>query len=320
MMFKNIGPKPYVTKLLTTGIISGYDDGTFKPERSTTRAEFLRMLISALHEDPGVSREGHWAKSYENVAIEKGYLLKDEFDNLNQAITREEIAILVSRAINEMPTNLEEMKKVFIDYPEDVEKANHIAKIAGLGIIKGYDNGKFMPQSYATRAEVSTILIRVLDPTEREVPKKIEKPVDNTFIEPVIRVRHYSELSSQAFNQFAHNFAIFIDNFKEYDESYFTKVECINVPELNERDYLMWGDFKNYIRVRNDNWYPTDHTFQVSKGKIWSLNILFYTTLENMDKVKLYEGMELKFKISIKKGDKVKTYYQTVIAEEIITE
>lgn len=37
-----------VTKLAERGIISGYPDGTFKPEKTVTRAELLKMILAAL--------------------------------------------------------------------------------------------------------------------------------------------------------------------------------------------------------------------------------------------------------------------------------
>ena len=37
-----------ITKMSETGIVSGYPDGTFRPDNSITRAEFSSILVRAL--------------------------------------------------------------------------------------------------------------------------------------------------------------------------------------------------------------------------------------------------------------------------------
>ncbi len=65
--------KAYITALTEAGIVSGYPDGTFKPDRHITRAEMVTMLVRAVKladkmdslEQPMPSFEdvgpGHWA-------------------------------------------------------------------------------------------------------------------------------------------------------------------------------------------------------------------------------------------------------------------
>ncbi|HOP71490.1 MAG TPA: S-layer homology domain-containing protein, partial [Bacillota bacterium] len=69
-----------VLKLADLGIISGYPDGTFKPDNLVTRAEFAKMIVCMLGlESAAKSLEGeavpfadvdadHWAAGYINVA------------------------------------------------------------------------------------------------------------------------------------------------------------------------------------------------------------------------------------------------------------
>ncbi|NLC77138.1 MAG: S-layer homology domain-containing protein, partial [Clostridia bacterium] len=73
-----------ITLLTAKGLIGGYPDGSFRPERGVTRAEFARMLISALNmEESAWALEGgsqlfrdvpltHWARVYIQLAWELG--------------------------------------------------------------------------------------------------------------------------------------------------------------------------------------------------------------------------------------------------------
>ena len=68
------------------GIMIGYEDGTFKPEKLVTRAEFVKMLIenemgvASVSDDiltgfTDVDEVNHWAKKYIYLGVQKGYLL-----------------------------------------------------------------------------------------------------------------------------------------------------------------------------------------------------------------------------------------------------
>lgn len=70
------------TSLLSAlGIINGYDDGSFKPEKQVTRAEMAKMMISALgygdiaNDTPKFTDcQKHWAKGYISLANDQGSL------------------------------------------------------------------------------------------------------------------------------------------------------------------------------------------------------------------------------------------------------
>jgi len=74
-----------VARLGALGIIAGYPDGTFKPEQPVTRAEFAKIIVSALGvgeaaqyaagatKFPDVAAD-HWATGYINVAVDVGII------------------------------------------------------------------------------------------------------------------------------------------------------------------------------------------------------------------------------------------------------
>lgn len=55
------------------GIVSGYPDGTFKPNKEISEAEFLAILIRAYKPEITVSNKGHWAENYYAFAEDMNY-------------------------------------------------------------------------------------------------------------------------------------------------------------------------------------------------------------------------------------------------------
>ena len=75
-----------IEEMKTKNIMVGYEDGTFKPEKLVTRAEFVKMLVEhsggtdsiadgVLTGFSDVDDVDHWAKKYIYVGVNKGYLL-----------------------------------------------------------------------------------------------------------------------------------------------------------------------------------------------------------------------------------------------------
>ena len=164
-----------IYELYNAGVIAGYDNGTFRPESSITRAEFLKMLISALKIEADTDKEA----PFKDVAktewyydcIRDGYnagLINGTADNTfapDSLITREDIATIVYRtfaykkydiASSDMP-----------DYTDSSDISDYAkAAVATLGkekILLGYENGVFAPHKVATRAETAVIISRLLN-------------------------------------------------------------------------------------------------------------------------------------------------------------
>ena len=75
-----------ITELKEKGIMVGYEDGTFRPAKLVTRAEFVKMLIENETDIGSISDDiltgftdvddvNHWAKKYIYLGVQKGYLL-----------------------------------------------------------------------------------------------------------------------------------------------------------------------------------------------------------------------------------------------------
>lgn len=99
-----------IAKVSKIGLMSGYKDGTFKPNQSLTRAE-MATLVALLGPDSENSGDGfsdissHWAKEAilkaQSAGILKGY--KDGTFRPNALLTRAEAVVAINRALGRAP-------------------------------------------------------------------------------------------------------------------------------------------------------------------------------------------------------------------------
>ncbi|MFC4803925.1 S-layer homology domain-containing protein [Filifactor villosus] len=64
----------YIVEAVRRGIISGYDNGTFRPEGKITYAEIISVLAALHPEENKVKASGHWAESAISFARSKNIL------------------------------------------------------------------------------------------------------------------------------------------------------------------------------------------------------------------------------------------------------
>lgn len=83
---------------ISKDMISGYTDGTFRPNNTVTEAEFLAMLLRAFEPDLSVSERDHWAEVYYKRAKDLNYPVKSYTDIATRAdvIIRKQVAELIS--------------------------------------------------------------------------------------------------------------------------------------------------------------------------------------------------------------------------------
>lgn len=79
-------------------MIKGYEDGTFKPNKSVTEAEFLTMMLRAFEPTLSSSKSENWAEVYYKRAKELDYPVKSYTDiaSRNKVILRKQVAELIS--------------------------------------------------------------------------------------------------------------------------------------------------------------------------------------------------------------------------------
>lgn len=156
-----------IKDMAACGIINGFPDGTFMPDQAVTRAEFVKMLSSALHwpladEMPAFKDEIlDWARGAVAAAVANGVVTgyPDGTFRPDAGITRSEMAVMIDRALalEETDEPLEYKDKGLI--PGFAETA--VAKATSAGLLQGAD-GLFRPEDGATRAETAVVISRVL--------------------------------------------------------------------------------------------------------------------------------------------------------------
>lgn len=167
--------KEIVYALADLGVINGYPDGTFLPETKVTRAEFSKMICTALNLEAAVYQEAYrdvrqndWFAPYVLSLSEKGIVTGyDGSFNPDAFISRQDAAVIAWRAL-EYQGRTAEARGSFDDFEEISGYAKEaVAKLAGLHVINGYE-GRFAPMDNTTRAEAAAILRNVMDVLDLE--------------------------------------------------------------------------------------------------------------------------------------------------------
>jgi len=156
-----------ISKLVASGAIAGYPDGTFKPNATITRAEFATILVKAFKLAPSSSKvfadtASHWAKADISAAAAAGIVNGYSATQFgpNDQITREQMAVMIAKA-----AKLATAKngKVFADKAQiSAWAAAAIASASESGIIGGYPDNTFKAKATATRAEAVTVIVKAL--------------------------------------------------------------------------------------------------------------------------------------------------------------
>lgn len=156
--------------------IFGYPDGTVRPERNITRAEaaaiFFRLLTDEtreLYRDRTNPFSDVNAEDWFNEAIStlNGMGILNGYDDgtfrPDNCITRAEltkIAVSFSTA-----AGLSGKAASFADVAADAWYGSCVASAQELGLVNGYEDGTFHPDSFVTRAETCAIVNRVFKRT-----------------------------------------------------------------------------------------------------------------------------------------------------------
>ncbi|MGC7930368.1 S-layer homology domain-containing protein [Lysinibacillus sp. VIII_CA] len=175
-----------IKQVAEKGLVTGYEDGTYKPSAQVTRAEFATFLSRVFDgnnrtpskfSDVGAS---HWANDAIQEGLAVGFIKASDFSNNkfepNKAMTRGEMSRWLAnglahanadygKAIEEMANSSLTIIPIPEFYGGGVNKKDlpYIGVALGTGLLSGYEDFTFKPNGNTTRAEVATILIRFMD-------------------------------------------------------------------------------------------------------------------------------------------------------------
>lgn len=163
----------YIGEMVDRGVLDGYMDGKFYPEKNVSRAEFAKIMTTAAglsvdyaynvgYVDVGT----HWAAPYISTA---SYYLSGFTSNgsyyyyPDSAALREDIAVALVKlkGYSTHGYDLSLLRTMFTDYESISRSARPYVAIAiEKGLISGYDDSTFRGQQGITRAEAATLLWR----------------------------------------------------------------------------------------------------------------------------------------------------------------
>ncbi len=187
-----------INELAESGVVHGVSENEFNPEGTVTRAEFLKMALSAAGIEETDFRSGEcldvtasdWYGPYVQSALDKGLVPDDMIGDFAAKIVETESGSKVIYSgyfMGDEPIKREEMAYItqsVYQYSRDEETMNdmelpidmhftdlsHVSSWAFQGVryayandfIAGMSDGTFRPQETATRAQAATIIYNLL--------------------------------------------------------------------------------------------------------------------------------------------------------------
>jgi len=158
-----------IENTVNRGILTGYPDGTFKPDNPMTQAEFFALVNrsfgfdkTAVYEYLSVSADKWYANEYKKAKAQ-GYLdlLEDSMVMPEEPISRQMVSAILGKVLKLHPD--ESIANGFSDFAHFEPWAKGLSgAVAGFGYMNGYQDNTFRPKTNISRAEVSTILHRVI--------------------------------------------------------------------------------------------------------------------------------------------------------------
>ncbi len=165
-----------IKQLSQRNLISGYPDGSFRPNAPVTRAEFAALLRKAFPNAAPIRNaitfvdvpSNHWANQAIQAVYRAGFLsgYPDRTFKPNQQIPRVQTFVAMVSGLKYSPTKTpsETIKKYFDDGLEIPSYAiNAIASATERYLVVNYPNvRRFNPNQNATRGEVAALICRAL--------------------------------------------------------------------------------------------------------------------------------------------------------------
>lgn len=143
----------YVDDLYNAGVISGYTDQTFRPDRTVTTGEALKMIMLASGYSEPAPVASHWARSYLNLSLEDGIIDHGEITDLDIPISRQLMAKVAANSLH--------ISRVYDFQPFSDTSDAYVLALYDYDITNGYTDGTFRPTRSLTRAELAAIVWRI---------------------------------------------------------------------------------------------------------------------------------------------------------------
>jgi predicted extracellular nuclease len=166
---KNHWAEKQINTLIKKGILSGYSDGSFKPDNYITRAEFI-ALINKTYNFKAVYNIDYkdvtpqdWYYEDLRKAKAQGYISGYEDNTIrpNNPITRQEVAVIMAKVLNKQNSDKAYVCKKFSDEDKIAKwSKSAVGALVDSKYMKGYPDGTFAPEKFITRAEAATVIYK----------------------------------------------------------------------------------------------------------------------------------------------------------------
>lgn len=158
-----------IEELATKNVISGMGDGSFEPNRTVKREEFVKMIICAFSFGDIENQcsftdvpEDSWYHDYVLSAVNAGivYGKTDEIFGTGENITREDMAVMLYRTAGKAGIKFKGESTVEFSDENDFSDyaAEAVNALVNAGVISGKGDNLFAPADYLTRAEAARVI------------------------------------------------------------------------------------------------------------------------------------------------------------------
>lgn len=157
-----------IDKMVANGYMHVFENDTFKPQQTCTRAEVAETIVKVLQLPLDATIQ---LKATDVQATHPQYeafrklVELNIFDNREQLhpeklVTRSQIAKIIALAFHIVVD--EKNEATFIDTQNNSWAKHYIESLADVGVITGKSNGKYGTNEYVTRAQLATLITRAV--------------------------------------------------------------------------------------------------------------------------------------------------------------
>lgn len=165
---------PYIKYISDNKIMQGDGNGYFRPNEYVTREELLKLIIEALKLEKTENTEnrfadaedGEWYAPYVATGVEMGIIkgIDENYFGIGQSVSRQDAAVMLYRALTASGYTLSaDAAAEFADGDAIGEYAyDAVCALWGSRILRGYEDGTFLPQNPVSRAEAAKIIYETI--------------------------------------------------------------------------------------------------------------------------------------------------------------
>lgn len=257
-----------IYKLVRNGIVTGYSDNTFKPEKKVTVGEFIKLLLLSM----GYKQEDNsnaWYANYEAKARELGIIELNDNYNFDAIISRKSMAKMLVKALKIPPET--KTKTIFADLGD--LNTEWIDTVFNEQLMHGYMSNKrivFRPNQSATRAEVCSIIARLVEYRKNPQEYKNARVSQNQEKRPLAAQNVYAETAAHA----KEIPVLLYHHLLRKDENKLYK---------NNNTVLSVEEFESQMKLLYDNGFNTITVFELEKFLKNEINLPYKSVMIAFD-------------------------------------